>query len=1163
MRLRHDGLALTAIALTSLFAACGDDNKPKADTATATDAADVADTAGDVEPDADAIEETSADTADTTPDVETDSTADVETVDESLKVIHVWSADGATVYARFSDTLAAGTGADHFTLSGTAGTATITGLTMNDNDVMLTVSPALSTTSTYDLTVSGVRSTSGAQLPGDTWTGAVRATLFLNMVWHQHQPSYLDPEKGELQGPWVRKHAEKDYFDMTATVGKYPKVHLNVNLTSSLLTQLQRYTSALEPYVDVAADSVDESGFLAAEAHTTDPWVDLLLLDTPDPATMSDADKGYYWSGVWSMRSISEPLRKHFPEYEALVLKDGTTYTKMDLALLKVWFEVAWMDPDFLRGPVTVYKDGATDVVVDLSDVVTANGDGTYSLAAKYTDPGTSESARLALLETLANRLLAEDYKIMKGVFEVHKKLQWTGSTGQVEVLTTPFFHPILPLLFDTDLAKEGQPADPMPDPAFEEPGDVQTQIAMAVEYYTGLFGHAPRGMWPSEGAVAEEVVPAFVQNGIDWIATDRQVLDRGKPGASHLQPYMIDADTAVGDGGQTDDEMMIVFRDTEISDKVGFFYQSNLPVDNVLDFLVSVAGKAGKWGEPERLLSVILDGENAWEWYTKDHDGKLFLNGLYGGLEAAYDRGAIVTVTGSEYLDGNASRHVPAHPVTGLTEYEDLFPGSWVGGRLDTWIGETEENLGWNYLRTARLDIEAAKASLEPVIGMPTSFLVPPVSGASKIAWWEAWRALLSAEGSDWFWWYGSDQTSAGGNDTPFDSIFRSQLRSMYAQMNAALVAEGFDAMTVPDFAPIIQPAPVAMTGPFGTLPTLDGKIDPDPGEWVPPGGELFDNDAAGAIADPDDDIARVFYGYNKLEGGRIFVAIDLKEDLSLKLGTDYQLVVYTSQGHLVSGELVSDPFNTTTAEGETITFGSGGPARRIEIDFSGASPVATEQKADGAGHWTDVTATLLTGGPVNGGSVLELKFLLSDMGMANGDPLEIAVVAVQGGQALDTAPNLGAIIVFPDPTKLVTVIHELDATGSVVPLNQYVTLSDPPPPAGTGVVSITGNQDAYAQWTPNAVAMKDDGVAPDKVAGDHIWTIGFQFAPGTGLQYKFTIGHPTDSWGGTEEYPLTNRGYTVPADGTRRVRVRDVFADRPDPSGTMSVHTVVTVEE
>lgn len=1165
---------LRLLSMTALLAAaCGDDGAK-----VVTDTADAADTGGGDSADSATPEDTGGDdvTAGDTTDADDADVGDGDTSDTSdtsappsLAIARAWSADGAAIHVRFSAAITPPVAGDFAVTPDGGGEALTLGSVAHDGaDVLLTLVTPLEAGTTYVVTATGVSGAGGLTTPAAGATAPVLARIALNMVWHQHQPSYLDPGRDELQGPWVRKHATKDYFDMTAILRAYPEIHLNVNLTSSLLTQLALYAERLGPYVDVAADSVDEAAFLAAYAGHTDPWIDLLLRDTPTPAAASAEVKGRLYGDVWSARSVAEPLRAHFPEYEALVLKDAATYTQLDLAALKVWFELAWMDPDFLRGPVTVYEDGGADVVVDLSDVVVEDESGHFRLAARYTDAARPEADRLASLEALANRLVAENYKIIKGVFEVHKELLWKGTSGQVEVLTTPFFHPILPLLFDTDLAAEGQPADPLPSPPFAYPEDVATQLALAVTFYARTFGQAPTGMWPSEGAVAEEIVPAFVAAGISWIATDRAVLVRRMPDATHLVPYMVDADTVVGDGGSTDDELMIVFRDTDLSDKVGFFYQSNPPEENAADFVATVLAKAPRWGEPERLLSVILDGENAWEWYTRDHDGKRFQHLLYEGLTAAYDEGAIVTVTGAEYIRGTAARGLAAHPIAAMPEYEDLFPGSWIGGRLDTWIGEVEENIAWNYLRTARADLEAARGLLAPSLGSPAAELDPPATGAAARAWWSAWRAMLSAEGSDWFWWYGTDQTSAGGDDSPFDELYRAQLRAVYAFMNEALTLSSLPEVPVPAFPPILQPAPVPMTGPFGTLPLLDGALVPDESEWVPPGGVFYDNDSVGASRDPNDDITRVFYGYNKLESGRIFLGVELSEVLADKLGTDYQLVVYTSHGNLTEGasgpELTADPFNATTREGVSVAFGSGGPARRLAFDFSGAEVVATLEEADGSGGWTAVDAPGVQVGALPPlGTLLELRFLLTDLGMKNGDPLELAVFAVEGGVVVDEAPNLGTQIVFADPTKLVTVTFEVDATGAQIPLSTYSSIQAPPPPAGDGAVSIVGNQDAFGNWTPNSVFMADDGVGPDVTAGDNLWTAQFVFVPGADLQYKYTIGHSGESWGGTEEYPLTNRGFTVPSDGTRRLRIRDVFADRPEPSGSMASKTTVTVEE
>jgi alpha-amylase/alpha-mannosidase (GH57 family) len=1075
-----------------------------------------------------------------------------------LDVEGAFSRDGTSVIVTFEDPIrSAGTNANYAVVASDLSTATVGTPAAVGNVVTLPITGgALDTGKTWEVTVTGItRESDGGTLTTDPTTVPVTTTVFLNLVWHQHQPSYLDPVEDQLQGPWVRKHATKDYFDMTAELLNHANVHFNVNLTSSLLSQLHMYVDRLGPYVNTTANTVDESGFLAAWADKTDPWVDLLLEDTPEPGSATAEQLGRFYADVWSCRSIAEPLLAFFPDYEALVesLSATPAPTQLDLMYLKIYFEIGWMDPDFLNGSVTLYDN----VVIDLSDVMNKDGDGFYTLDAYYTSGAANDAERLSRGEELANRLVAENYKIAKGVVELHKQLIAAGS---LDVLTTPFFHPILPLLHDTDLAAEGQPSDPLPSPAFSWPNDAHRQVAMAVDFYARTFGAAPRGMWPSEGAVAEEIIDTFESNGIEWIATDVGVLEKGLgDGTDHLKPYKIDVDTVAGDGGDTDDELMIVFRDTELSDKVGFHYQGGTGEENAEDFIQEILDKAPRYGEAARLLTVILDGENAWEWYALDHDAKEFLDLAYQGLTAAYATGEIITVTGSEYIDGNAARGVPAHPVSSMTEYEDLFPASWIFGSLNTWIGEAEENLAWTYLSRARNDFESA--------GAPTlANLLDAPSDATELAWWNATRSLFAAEGSDWFWWYGTDQTAAGGDDTPFDNIFRAQLTAMYRFVNEALTLAGEPTIDVPAFPPVIQPAPVALTDPFSlTLPTLDGVLDPDDSEWVPPAGIRWDNDS-GVDLDPDDDIRRIFFGYEEITAPSadqiIYLALEFNEDLEAKLSSNYRVAIYANHQHVATTG-TDDPVNTTTEEGVAVSFRADGAARQILLDFSGSAIAASLNRADGSGGWDAMTDSITVAPIATTGTLIELAVPMSDLEMGPGDPLEILVVAAEGTTPVDILPNINSHVIFVNTADLVTVIFEVDVTGTQIPIDEYITIANPPPPAGTGVASIVGNQDLLGNWTPNSVFMADDGVAPDAAAGDSIFTISFTFPPMTELQYKYTIGDPGDGWGGTEEYPLTNRGYDVPGDGTRRVRIRDLFADRPDPSGSVADLTTVAIEE
>lgn len=574
-------------------------------------------------------------------------------------------------------------------------------------------------------------------------------TLYVNLIWHQHQPLYLDPGTDQLQGPWVRTHATKDYYDMASILEQYPEVHYNVNLTSSMLFQLQKYyVERLQPFVDIKKNKVDAKKFLAKWGGKTDPWIDLALKPTK---SFTETDLNYLLHNTWNAFGISEVQITRFPAYAKLKERNAKkeVLTEQELRDVKFWFYLAHFDPDFLEKKMWL----ANGMVIDLTDLVVKHSDGTYHLAKKIT-------------EADCNRIVAETYKICANVIPIHKKLMYNHKKrqGQIEVATTPFFHPILPLIFDSDLAKICQPNDPMPN-RYHFPQDADAQVAMAVDYFERTFGQPPLGMWPGEGSVAHDVVPIFKKNGIQWIATDEKILARSKPNQQpKYYPYEVDSM-----------DVAVVFRETELSDKIGFTYQNFVGEDAADDFVKSLLRYAPTEGEPDRLLTVILDGENAWEWYKRDNDAKEFLHALYRKLSKLYKSKQIVTVTMSEYIHGNPSRSVLAHPVESMRKLDWLYPGSWINANYDTWIGEDEENRAWNYLLTARMDLEQSG------VKAPKPTDREPKTKTKKWYAYKTWEAMYAAEGSDWFWWYGTDQNAPAG-DKPFDIAFITHLRNLYS---------------------------------------------------------------------------------------------------------------------------------------------------------------------------------------------------------------------------------------------------------------------------------------------------------------------------------------------------------------------------------------------
>jgi alpha-amylase/alpha-mannosidase (GH57 family) len=377
----------------------------------------------------------------------------------------------------------------------------------------------------------------------------------------------------------------------------------------------------------------------------------------------------------------------------------------------------------------------------------------------------------------------------MANVIPAHRTLRYdpVKRSGQVDIITTPYYHPILPLIYDSDLARISQPHDNLPS-RYPYPQDANAQVVKAVTMYREIFGVPPTGMWPGEGSLAQAVLPILRANGILWTASDVKVLVRSEPqDQPNTSPYRFPAGTTPGGKSQS---MAVVFRDTELSDRIGFKYQNYSGEEAAEDFVRTILSRAPRIGEEDVLVTVILDGENAWEWYRHDVDGKEFLHALYRKLSVLFQRRQVMTVTTTEYLTGNPGRQIPSHPVEKLPAMRSLWPGSWINGNYDTWIGEEEENRAWEYLLRTRQDLERS------MVAQPDPSAPPPKRGTRAWYAYNAWESMYAAEGSDWFWWYGNDQSAPAG-DTPFDNAFRLHLNNVYkfSQLaGSSIRSPGFD---------------------------------------------------------------------------------------------------------------------------------------------------------------------------------------------------------------------------------------------------------------------------------------------------------------------------------------------------------------------------------
>ena len=570
--------------------------------------------------------------------------------------------------------------------------------------------------------------------------------IHLAFLWHQHQPMYKNPSTGIYELPWVRLHATKDYYDTVAILDEFPAIKSNFNLVPSLLAQLDEYAQGIahDKYLDL---TVKAAGDLTEDER-------IFILHN-------------FFMANWETMVYPYPrylqlLEKRGKQVSPEELKRIQSYFKVsDFRDLQVWFNLSWMDP---------YWKEKDELIKAL-----------YQKGRDYT-----EDEKQALVK--------KQLEICGMIVGKYRALQ---ETGQIEVSTTPFYHPILPLLCDTNNARLSTPQINLPDKRFQHREDAVAQVQKAVDFYRRAFGRPPTGMWPAEGSVAEEVIPLFAEAGLKWIATDEEILFRTAPELGRMRrnlfkPY------AVNVGGS---RINMVFRDHGLSDAIGFVYTRWNAADAVADFMRKLYAIRDSVSDSfeDYLVSVILDGENCWEYYA--NDGWDFLRLLYRALS---DEPSIETVTLTDYLE----KHPPVNTL------KNLWPGSWINGNYNIWIGHPEDNLAWTKLEETR------RFLTEYTQRHPEKKDSPAVKSA--------WEKIYIAEGSDWNWWYGDDHSS--GNDQTFDFLFRQNLISVYELFGERVPDHLYKAIKG-----MIRKVPTLEPIDFIT-PTIDGRIT-NYFEWQPAG--------------------------------------------------------------------------------------------------------------------------------------------------------------------------------------------------------------------------------------------------------------------------------------------------------------------------------------
>lgn len=465
-------------------------------------------------------------------------------------------------------------------------------------------------------------------------------TLYIAILYHQHQPLYKDPVENYYYLPWVRLHAIKDYYDMLIWVEKYPELKLNFNFVPSLMIQLEDYAeNAIDKHLELTLKPVSE---LTQE----DKIYILKTFFNCNYATMVAPYKRY--KELFEMRGGRVNDEELYRKIKY--------FNKQDWLDLQVWSNLVWFDPYWRK----------TD-----NEIKTLfNKERNFNEEDKH--------------------VMVKKQRWICG--QILKKLKQLQDENKIEVSFSAFYHPILPLLCDPTKAKVSNSKIVLPKNAVPLTEDAEQQIVLGKQCYEEKLGCPVKGFWPSEGSVSDDIIPLLSKHGIKWFATDEEILKK----SIYLQKKVYPPHEVIYKHYQVkttnNQSIYVIFRDREISDNIGFVYYRWNYIDAVKDMenkLKYIYDKVYINNNNDvALVSIILDGENCWENYI--NDGEDFLNELYKMLTS---NKLFKTVRISDFID--------SYPTT--ESLTTLWPGSWINANYNIWIGHVEDNTAWEYLYKTR----------------------------------------------------------------------------------------------------------------------------------------------------------------------------------------------------------------------------------------------------------------------------------------------------------------------------------------------------------------------------------------------------------------------------------------------------------------------------
>ena len=536
----------------------------------------------------------------------------------------------------------------------------------------------------------------------------MRKKLSIAFIWHMHQPVYKSEPEGIYLMPWVRLRAVKDYLDMLVIMDKFPKLKLTFNLVPMLISSIYDYG------YNNAHDIISRLTITPVEE----------LSDDEKEFILNHFFDVNYQNMVLPNAEYKKLYDKRFENSECSI----NDFSLQEYSDIMAWFNLVWFDPIWRETP-------------EIKELF------------------NKKNGEFTLLDR--EKIIDLQRDLIKKIIPAYKKYQ---EEGKIEISTSPYFHPILPILLDMNDAKKANPNANYPDLKSDFSADAKLNIELALDTFENIFGKRPVGIWPSEQCVSEKTLQLFIEQGAKWTISDEGVLEQTlkkefvRDFRGYLEdPYDICHSYRYKHNGE---KIGILFRDAVIPNLIGFEYPHHDPVKAANDLYDRIKTRQRKLqSSPDKMhiLAIAMDGENCWENYR--NDGHEFLETLYNLILEDSD---LETVRVCDYIENVDKLDWTGTPF----ELTEIKSGSWINRDFLLWIGEPTKNLAWTYMDNARCELIEYQKKY-------------PNDENLEFAWQE----LLISQSSDWYWWYGEPNDS--GQDDIFDHLFREHLKNIYKAIN------------------------------------------------------------------------------------------------------------------------------------------------------------------------------------------------------------------------------------------------------------------------------------------------------------------------------------------------------------------------------------------